>query len=76
MNNTVEYKGYVGEASVDMEAGWIHGRVINIDRDVLTFRGETPAEAKQDFYSLIDECLDDCVASGTVAEAPKAIAIS
>ena len=74
MNNQVERKGYIGDVSVDMEAGLLHGRVINIERDVLTFRGETPSEAKQDFYEMIDEYLADCVADGTTAEVPKAMA--
>ncbi|MEL7332693.1 MAG: type II toxin-antitoxin system HicB family antitoxin [Cyanobacteria bacterium J06560_2] len=74
MNNQVEYKGYLGEVSVDMEAGLLHGRVVNIERDVLTFRGETPTEAKQDFYDMIDEYLSDCEADGTVAEKPKEMA--
>jgi len=76
VHNTVEYRGYIGEASVDMKAGLIHGRGINIDRDVLTFRGETPTEAKQDFYDVIDEYLNDCAIEGTVAEMPKTMAIS
>ena len=63
MENRIEYKGYVGEASVDIEVGLIHGRVINIERDTLTFRGETPAEARQDFHKLIDEYLSDCANS-------------
>lgn len=74
MDNRVEYKGYLGEAFVDMEAGLIHGRVINIEHDVLTFRGETPAEAKQDFQTMIDEYLDDCAAAGERAEPPKTMA--
>lgn len=76
MNNQIEYKGYLGEVSIDMEAGLLHGRVINIDRDVLTFRGETPTEAKQDFHQLIDEYLADCAAAGEHAEVPKTMATS
>lgn len=74
MNNQVEYKGYVGEVSVDMEVGLIHGRVINIEDDVLTFRGETPDEAKQDFYEVINEYLADCAQDGVRAAIPKAMA--
>ncbi len=74
MDNQIEYKGYLGEAVVDMEAGLIHGRVINIENDVLTFRGETAAEAKQDFQAMIDEYLADCAAAGESAETPKKLA--
>ncbi len=74
MDNRIEYKGYVDEVSVDMEVSLIHGRVINIERDTLTFRGETPAGAKQDFCELIDEYLSDCEASGDLAEKPKMLA--
>jgi len=76
MDNQVEYKGYIGEVSIDMDAGLIHGHVINIENDVLTFRGETPAEAKQDFHEMIDEYLSDCAASGDPAATPKTLAVS
>lgn len=71
MDNQIEYKGYLAEVSVDMEAGLLHGRVVNIDRDVLTFRGETPSEARRDFHEMIDEYLSDCAASGESAAQPK-----
>lgn len=76
MNNQVEYKGYIGEVTVDMEAGLIHGLVVNIENDILTFRGETPAKAEEDFRSLIDEYIGDCEASGQNPEQPRLIAIA
>ena len=44
----MEYKGYVGVAEVDDEAGFIFGRVLGL-RDVITFQGETVAEVRRAF---------------------------
>lgn len=74
MPNTFEYKAYVGCLTVDADDNLIHGLVTNIDRDTITFRGETPAETKQDFQDTIDEYLADCIADGIAADVPKVLA--
>lgn len=73
-SNTFEYKGYVGRLTFDADDNLIYGLVINIERDTITFKGETPAETKQDFQETIDEYLADCIADGIVADAPKVLA--
>jgi predicted HicB family RNase H-like nuclease len=55
----LNYKGYAGYMEVDDEAGIIFGRVLDI-RDVVTFKGETVAEAKQAFQDSVDDYLDFC----------------
>ncbi|NJM47573.1 MAG: type II toxin-antitoxin system HicB family antitoxin [Alkalinema sp. RU_4_3] len=55
----LNYKGYVGHMEVDDEAGIIFGRVLDI-RDVVTFKGETVAEAKQAFQDSVDDYLAFC----------------
>ncbi len=76
MLNIFEYKGYVGRLTVDAEDNLIHGLVINIERDTITFRGETPAETKQDFQETIDEYLADCIADGIAADVPNVLAVA
>ena len=49
MPNTFEYKGYIGKRTVDADDNLIHGLMIKVDRDAITFRGETSAETKRDF---------------------------
>lgn len=73
MLNTFEYKGYIGRLTVDADDNLIHGLVINVERDTITFRGETPAETKQDFQETIDEYLADCLADGIEADVPKVL---
>ena len=50
----MEYKGYVGKAEIDEEAGILHGEIINI-RDVVTFEGQTVEELRQAFQDSIDD---------------------
>ena len=52
----------------------IYGLVINLERDTITFRGEAPAETKQDFQETIDEYLADCITDGIEADVPKVLA--
>ena len=55
----LNYKSYVGHMEVDDEAGIIFDRVLDI-RDVVTFKGETVAEAKQAFQDSVDDYLAFC----------------
>jgi predicted HicB family RNase H-like nuclease len=54
------YKGYVGVARVDAEAGVIRGKVINT-RDTITFQGQTVPEAEQAFHDSVDDYLEEGV---------------
>ncbi len=55
----MNYKGYAGQIEIDEEANILFGRVLDI-RDVITFKGETIAEAKQAFQDSVDDYLDFC----------------
>jgi predicted HicB family RNase H-like nuclease len=63
------YKGYLGSFEVDVEAGVIFGRVAGL-RDVVTFQGETVAEAIQAFHDSVDDYLDFCAERGESPEKP------
>lgn len=65
----LNYKGYSGHLEVDIEAGIIFGRVLDI-RDVVTFKGNTPAEAIQAFHDSIDDYLEFCQELGQVPDKP------
>ncbi len=65
----LNYKGYVGQLEIDDEAGIIFGRVLDI-RDVVTFKGETVAEAKQAFQDSVDDYLEFCQETGQEADKP------
>lgn len=53
------YKGYTGEATIDTDAGILHGRVLGL-RDVITFQADTVAGLRMAFAESIDEYLDWC----------------
>jgi predicted HicB family RNase H-like nuclease len=63
------YKGYAGSLEVDAEAGIIFGRVSGL-RDVITFQGETVAEAIQAFHDSVDDYLEFCEERGESPEKP------
>lgn len=57
----LEHNGHLG--AVDAEDGTITGRVVGL-RDVITFDGETPAEAEQAFRDSVDDYLAFCAERG------------
>lgn len=67
--NTLEYKGYTGDMEVDTDAKVIFGRVANI-RTVITFEGDTVAEAEQAFRDSVDDYLAWCADDGKDPEKP------
>jgi predicted HicB family RNase H-like nuclease len=65
----MQYKGYTGVATIDPEAGVIHGTVANL-RAVVTFQGESVREAERAFRDSVDDYLDYCVERGVDPEKP------
>ena len=65
----MEYKGYTGVIEVDEASNVLHGRVVGL-RDVITFQGETVAEARQAFEDSVDDYLEFCAARGEAPEKP------
>jgi predicted HicB family RNase H-like nuclease len=59
----MEYKGYIGKAEYDDEAGIFYGEVIGL-RDVVTFQGSSVEELRKSFRLSIDEYLAFCSRMG------------
>lgn len=59
MNNTMEYKGYIGSVEFSEEDGVFHGKVQGI-RALISYEGSTAKELVDDFHSAIDNYLDLC----------------
>lgn len=49
----MNYKGYTASLEIDVEAEIIFGRVLDIN-DVVTFKGKTVEEARQEFCKSVD----------------------
>jgi predicted HicB family RNase H-like nuclease len=65
----MEYKGYIGHAEFDDDAGIFHGDVVGI-RDVVTFQGESVAELRLAFRESVDEYLAYCARRGESPDKP------
>lgn len=59
----LRYKGYVGRAEFDDEAGLFHGEVIGL-RDVVTFQGRSVDELEAAFRESVDDYLEFCAQRG------------
>lgn len=63
------YKGYTASLEIDVEAGIIFGRVLDIN-DVVTFKGKTVEDARQEFYKSVDDYLAFCEDLGEEPDKP------
>lgn len=59
MNNTMEYKGYVGSVEFSQEDCLFFGKVLGI-RSLISYEGATARELLEDFHGAIDDYLDLC----------------
>ena len=67
MNNTMEYKGYVGRVEFSEADGLFFGKVMGI-RGLLSYEGTTAKELVEDFHGVVDDYLDLCEAQGITPE--------
>ena len=67
--NTMTYKGYIGQVTLDEEAGIIHGQVLNT-RDIITFQGRTVKELRKALKDSIEDYLAFCAERGEDPDKP------
>ena len=67
MNNTIEYKGYLGSVEFSEEDGLFYGKVMGI-RSLISYEGETAKELLEDFHGAVDDYLEACTADGRQPE--------
>ena len=67
MNNTIEYKGYLGSVEFSEEDGLFYGKVMGV-RSLISYEGETAKELLEDFHGAVDDYLETCVAEGRQPE--------
>lgn len=67
MNNTMEYKGYVGSVEFSEEDALFYGKVLGI-RALISYEGTNAAELVADFHGAVDDYLEVCAQSGTEPE--------
>ena len=67
MNNTMEYKGYVGSVEFSEEDGLFYGKVMGI-RALISYEGTTAQELIDDFHGAVEDYLTLCEAEGKEPE--------
>ena len=67
MNNTIEYKGYVGSVEFSEEDSLFYGKVMGI-RALISYEGQNAKELISDFHGAIDSYLGVCSAEGIEPE--------
>lgn len=67
MNNTIQYKGYVGSVEFSEEDGIFFGKVMGI-RSLISYEGENAKDLIEDFHGVIDDYLETCKAEGKEPE--------
>lgn len=67
MNNTMEYKGYVGSVEFSEEDALFFGKVMGI-RALISYEGENARELVEDFHSAVEDYLAMCAAEGIEPE--------
>ena len=56
MNNTIQYKGYVGSIEFSEEDGIFHGKVMGI-RSLIFYEEENAKDLINDFHAAVDDYL-------------------
>ena len=67
MNNTMEYKGYVGSVEFSEEDGLFYGKVMGI-RALISYEGITSTEQVNDIHGAVDDYLALCEENHTEQE--------
>lgn len=67
MNNTMEYKGYVGSVEFSEEDALFYGKVMGI-RALISYEGVSAKELIDDFHGAVDDYLAMCAEEGIEPE--------
>ena len=67
MNNTIEYRGYVGSVEFNAEDQLFFGKVQGI-RSLISYEGESAADLIEDFHGAVDDYLAMCEEDGVEPE--------
>ncbi|MBO5034534.1 MAG: type II toxin-antitoxin system HicB family antitoxin [Oscillospiraceae bacterium] len=67
MNNTMEYKGYVGSVEFSEADALFFGKVMGI-RALISYEGENARDLVEDFHGAVEDYLAMCDAEGIEPE--------
>lgn len=69
MSAMMEYDQYVARIEIDLDAGILHGQVINL-RDVITFQGASIDELRREFANSVEDYRAFCAERGEQPDRP------
>ena len=67
MNNTIEYKGYIGSIEFSPEDGVFFGKVQGV-KALISYEGSNASELLSDFHCAVDDYLNLCEQEGKEPE--------
>ena len=67
MNNTIEYKGYIGSIEFSAEDTLFFGKVLGI-RALISYEGENAHDLIESFHEAVDDYLEMCRKNGIKPE--------
>jgi predicted HicB family RNase H-like nuclease len=70
MMNYLKYKGYTGSVEFSAADDCLHGKVLGMTKDSITYEGETVSELKTDFQNAVDSYIEGCQELGITPRKP------
>ena len=67
MNNTMEYRGYLGSVEFSGEDTLFYGKVLGV-RALISYEGESARELVENFHGAVDDYLQMCAEEGIEPE--------
>ena len=67
---TLKYKGYTGSVEYSAEDKCLYGKVLGLDKDYITYEGESIPELQEDFEGAVDAYLQSCAERGVAPGKP------
>lgn len=61
----LKYKGYIGSIEYSQEDNCLFGKVLGLNKVLISYEGNTIQELKEDFIAGVEQYLEDCKAEGT-----------
>lgn len=66
----LKYKGYIGSVEYSEEDNCLYGKVLGMNKDLISYEGDTVADLKKDFEGAIDDYLASCKDRGVEPRKP------
>ena len=66
----LKYKGYTGSVEFSAADDCLHGKVLGMTKDSITYEGKTVNELKTDFQNAVDSYIEGCQELGITPRKP------